>query len=367
MSAREDIIVQLPALGWGELLQQQLELLRESRNNPLLSPGRVVVEHRGAYQLITSDGPVWSEITGRMRHGAADRIDLPSVGDWVALNPDGRIEALLPRKSAFIRRAAGTIPEPQVIAANIDFVFIVSSANAEFNPRRIERYVAAIWESGASPVLVLNKTDLCADVEGLLASLGPSGVGLPVARVSATERRGEEQLLPYLGPQKTIALVGSSGVGKSTLVNWLLDREAQDTQPIREDDAHGRHTTTHRELVALPMGGSLIDTPGMREFALWSDEGDLSGSFADIEALARRCRFGDCQHQGQRGCAIAQAIADGELEAERLQHYFKLQREISYQKERGSPAVRQEQRRRSKLINRALRQRKRGPAGFKIH
>jgi ribosome biogenesis GTPase len=330
-------------------------------------PARVVVQHRGAYQVISAGGPAWADLTGRLRHEAADRMALPAVGDWVALDADGRIEAVLPRRSSFVRKAAGNPTEPQVIAANIDVVFIVTSANAEFNPRRVERYVTAIWESGASPVLVINKTDLGGDVDALLDSLGQTGVGLPVARVSAIEQRGAEQLAPYLGPQATIALVGSSGVGKSTLANWLLGREAQDTAPIREHDTRGRHTTTHRELIALPAGGALIDTPGMRELAMWSEAGDLSGAFADIEALSERCRFRDCQHGGEPGCALSQAIERGELDPERLEHYFKLQREIAYHQERGSVAQRQELKRTAKQRNRAMKQRKKGPDGFKLH
>lgn len=359
--------MQLLALGWGDSLQQELELLRGARRDLTLRPARVVVEHRGAYQLISEDGPCWAEPTGRLRHQALDKLDLPAVGDWVALQAEGRIEALLPRKSAFVRKAAGDRTEPQVIAANIDRVFIVTSANSEFNPRRIERYIAAIWEGGASPVLVINKTDLCDDVSGLIDSLGSAAIGLPVARVSALEQRGAEQLSPFLGPQSTVALVGSSGVGKSTLANWMLGRDAQDTGGIREHDAHGRHTTTHRELIALPGGGALIDTPGMRELALWSEEGDLSGSFADIEALSERCRFSDCQHRGQPGCALDQAVETGTLDPERLEHFFKLERELAYQRERGSLAVRQATKSRHKARVKAMRQRKKGPEGGKLH
>lgn len=359
--------MQLLALGWGDSLQQELELLREARRDLSLRPARVVVEHRGAYQLISEDGPCWSEPTGRLRHQALDKLDLPAVGDWVAIEANGRIEALLPRKSAFVRKAAGDRTDPQVIAANIDRVFIVTSANTEFNPRRIERYVAAVWESGASPVLVINKTDLRDDVNDLIESLGGAGIGLPVARVSALEQRGADQLAAFLGPQITVALVGSSGVGKSTLANWILGRDAQDTGGIREHDAHGRHTTTHRELIALPQGGALIDTPGMREFALWSEEGDLSEAFADIEALSGRCRFVDCQHHGQPGCAIDQALTAGALDPERLEHFFKLRRELAYHRERGSLAARQSIKSRSKAIVKAMRQRKRGPEGGKLH
>jgi ribosome biogenesis GTPase / thiamine phosphate phosphatase len=355
------------ALGWEDSFQRELELLRGARGDLTLRPARVVVEHRGAYELIAEDGLCWAEPTGRLRHQALDKLDLPAVGDWVALQADGRIDALLPRKSAFVRKAAGDRTDPQVIAANIDRVFIVTSANTEFNPRRIERYIAAIRESGASPVLVINKTDLCEDVEKLIESLGSASVGLSVARVSALEQRGLDQLSPFLGPQITVALVGSSGVGKSTLANWMLGRDAQDTAGIREHDAHGRHTTTHRELLALPGGGALIDTPGMREFALWSEGADLSGSFGDIEALSGRCRFVDCQHRGQPGCAIDQALETGTLDPERLEHFFKLEREIAYHRERGSLAARQAIKSQSKSRVKAMRQRKKGPEGGKLH
>jgi ribosome biogenesis GTPase len=354
----------LEALGWSESLQRDLELLREARENPSLYPARVAIEHRGAYELIGADGPCWGEPSGRLRHAARNRLDMPAVGDWVAVGDDKRVEAVLPRRSAFVRKAAGDRSDPQVIAANIDHVLVVTSANTEFNPRRIERYLTAIGDSGASPVLVINKTDLCEDVQALVALLGAAGVGLLVARVSALEQRGREQLAPYLGAGRTIALVGSSGVGKSTLANWLLGSEALDTGPIREHDTRGRHTTTHRELLLLPGGGALIDTPGMREFSLWSEQ-DLSGSFADIESLVARCRFVDCQHRGEPGCAIGEASSRGEIDAERLEHFFKLQRELSHQRERGTAEARSAQKRVGRGRAKALRQRKKGPQGGK--
>jgi ribosome biogenesis GTPase len=351
-------------LGWGDALQQQFELFAQSHPALPLQPARVVAEHRGAYQLISATGPSWAEPTGRLRHLAQGRIELPAVGDWVAVDDQARVVGVLPRKSVFVRKVAALRTEPQVVAANVDRVFIVTSANSDFNPRRIERYVAAIWESGASPVLVLNKTDLCEDVELLLASLGNAALGLPVVCVSARERRGGELLLSHLGPQITVALVGSSGVGKSTIANWLLGREALDTAEI-DGEERGRHTTTHRELFALPGGGALIDTPGMREFSLWSDPDEVEGAFADIEELAQRCRFIDCQHQGQPGCAIGDALATGALEEERLQNFFKLQRELRHQEQRKQqPAG--ERLQKQKQIARAVKQRRKGPLGAKL-
>lgn len=351
--------MQLISLGFDDQRQQQLEQLRSQRGEPRLEPARVSAEHRGAYQLLTEAGTCSAELTGKLRHEALDRRDLPAVGDWVALGPDGRVEAILPRRSAFVRKQAGQRPEPQVVAANIDYVFVVTSANADFNPRRIERYLTVIAESLAQPVIVINKADLCPDVTALVASLDPSALGVPVVHISALERRGLEQLEPYLGGRATIALVGSSGVGKSTIVNWLLARDAQATAPIREYDARGRHTTTHRELHPLPGGGALIDTPGMRELGLWTDDDRAGGSFEDVEALAQQCRFVDCQHHGQPGCAIAQAVTDGTLDAARLASYEKLQQELASARRRGSHAERVEQKRAGRTHNKALKASKR--------
>jgi ribosome biogenesis GTPase len=356
----------LHSLGWNERLERELERLRQTSDLQPLTPARVVVEHRGAYDLLTEDGSGTAELTGKLRHAALDKRDLPAVGDWVVLDPSGRIDALLPRQSVFVRKAAGARTEPQVIAANVDVVCIVTSPNADFNPRRIERYVAAIQDSRSSPLLVINKTDLGADVDALIGSLGATAAGLPVARVSALERLGLEQLAPYLGPTTTIALVGSSGVGKSTLANWLLDRQAFETGAIREHDSRGRHTTTHRELIPLPGGGALIDTPGMREFSPWADDAELGGSFADIDALSQQCRFVDCQHQGQPGCAVQRALTTGELNPARLEHYDKLQRELAHQRDRSSAAAKQASKRVGRARTKALREMKRKPGGGKL-
>jgi ribosome biogenesis GTPase len=352
--------MQLSSLGFGDDIRQQLGLLRAARSEPRLEPARVIAEHRGAYQLVTESGLCTAELTGKLRHDAQDRRDLPAVGDWVALGPDGRVEALLPRKSVFVRKQAGQRPEPQVVAANIDYAFVVTSANADFNPRRIERYLAAIAESGARAVIVINKADLCDDVQAFASMLGPSAVGVPVTCVSALQGRGLEQLEPFLQGQPTIALVGSSGVGKSTIVNWLIAEQKQSTAPIREHDARGRHTTTHRELHALPAGGALIDTPGMRELAVWADEDPQIGSFEDIEALGQSCRFVDCQHRGQPGCAIARAVSEGSLDPARLAHYEKLQRELTHALQRGSQAEREKQRSTGRARSQALRRQPRG-------
>jgi ribosome biogenesis GTPase len=356
----------LDSLGWGDHFQRQLDELRAAQPDSSPRTARVVAEHRGAYQLLGADGSCTAEVTGRLRHAALDKRDLPAVGDWVVLDATGRIDVILGRKNAFVRKAAGARTEPQVIAANVDTVFVVTSPNADFNPRRIERYVTAIRETGSQPVLVINKADLCDDLEALVASLGAAGDDLPVARVSALERSGIEQLSAYLVRGATVALVGSSGVGKSTLVNWLLDRDALATGEIREHDARGRHTTTHRELLALPSGAALIDTPGMREFSPWADDADLEGSFADIEALAVSCRFVDCQHRGQPGCAVEHAIATGALDAARLAHYDKLRGELAHQQSRSSVAAQQAAKRSGRARSKAIREIKRRPGGGKL-
>jgi ribosome biogenesis GTPase len=356
----------LSAFGWGDAQEAQLDLLRQSRPETTWVPARVVAEHRGAYDLITEAGTCTAEPTGRLRHTARDKLDLPAVGDWVALQEHGRIDAVLPRKTSFVRKAAGPRSEPQVIAANIDSIFIVTSANADFNARRIERYIFAAREGGAAPVLIVNKIDLVPDVDGLVSTLGAVANELPVVRVSALTRAGAEELSRHLGPQTTVALVGSSGVGKSTLVNWLLGNGTQLTAETIERDDRGRHTTTHRELLPLPGGGALIDTPGMKEFGLWSDETDASTSFTDIEALSEQCRFADCKHEAEPGCAVAEAVSNGQLEPERLASFAKLAREIAYQQERGTVASRQAIRRVGTLRSRALRQRKRDPGGGKL-
>ena len=357
----------LLSLGWRESDQHFLLNLREQHQDPELWAARVAVEHRGAYEVISERGPCSAELTGKLRHESIDRLELPAVGDWVALDARGRIVGLVPRKSAFVRKAAGARVEPQVVAANVDHVFIVTSANADYNPRRVERYVTAVRDGGAAAVLVINKIDLGEDATGAVLLAGGSvSASVPVARVSARERRGLEQLTPFLQRNATLALVGMSGVGKSTLVNWLLDRDMQATAPIREHDARGRHTTTHRELIPLPGGGALIDTPGMRELTLWAEDADLSGGFSDIEALAASCRFVDCQHDGQPGCAVREAIASGELSSERLAHYAKLQRELEHQAQRGTFAAAQAARRFGRSHTKWLRQRKRGPGGGKL-
>jgi ribosome biogenesis GTPase len=332
-----------------------------------LLPGRIVVEHRDAYRIETEPGVRPGALAGRLRHLAERRSDLPAVGDFVGVRLPGSdagdgpaiVEVVLPRRTAFVRRAAGGRPDDQVIAANIDTVFVMTGLDHDFNVRRTERYLAAVWESGASPVVLLNKADLCQDVEHKVAELQSVAIGVDVHALSALTADGIDALAGYLRPGVTVGFVGSSGVGKSTLLNRLLGRAVQATAGVRTHDSRGRHTTTHRELFVLPQGGLVIDTPGMREFALSEADEGLGAVFADLDALAVYCRFADCTHRVEPGCAIRGAVERGEISADRVASYEKLLKELRYEESRGDQGAAAERKRQGRIGAKAIRRMKR--------
>lgn len=324
-------------------------------------PGRISLEHRNLYVVFTERGEISAFPTGRMYHEAADQGDLPVVGDWVAVRifdeqpPKAVIHAILPRRSKFSRKQAGTRIAEQPIASNIDTVFVVVGLDGDFSVRRVERYLTLAWESGAEPVVLLTKSDLCPDAEERLAEVEASAPGVPVYALSVIEHRGLGRLPAYLVKGKTVALLGSSGVGKSTIINHLLGREVQRTQEVREDDSRGRHTTTHRQLFVLPSGGLVIDTPGMRELQLWNAAGGLADAFGDIEALAEGCRFADCGHDNEPGCRVREALSTGELNEGRFESYRKLQKELNYLERKQDVEAAQIEREKWKKIHKQIR------------
>jgi ribosome biogenesis GTPase len=307
----------LEDFGWNEFFEEHFKIL----NIPETIPARVISEDKSGFQVYCREGELTAKISGKMHYEAGKEKPYPAVGDWVALKPliderKGIIQAVLPRKSKFSRKAAGERTEEQIVSANVDTVFIVSGLDGgrNLNLRRLERYLTLAWNSGATPVIVLNKLDLCEDIESCLRTVEEIAPGINIHPVSAKDRTGLDALRNYLTPGSTAAFLGSSGVGKSALTNALVGFDRQETGAVREDDHLGRHTTTRRELVLLPGGGIVIDTPGMREIQMWGGEEDLEGAFQDIESLARDCRFKDCGHRAESGCAVKAAIEKGELD-----------------------------------------------------
>ncbi|MFZ0369090.1 MAG: ribosome small subunit-dependent GTPase A [Halobacillus sp.] len=295
--------------------------------------GRVVRSTHGIYSIATESKTYTGTLSGRFHNEITENRDYPAVGDWVIFQPydnDSKalIQRILQRRTLLSRKKAGTGNEEQIIAANIDAVFIVTALTKEFNVRRLERYVQQVYESGARPVVVCTKRDLCDTVSEKLWQVKRVAPGVPVYAVDSLTGEGMVSLLTEVNEGETISLIGSSGVGKSTLINRLLHKEVQATKNVRESDERGRHTTTHRELFELPEGAFIIDTPGMRELQLWGDQETTAGTFSDIENLSQQCKFRDCQHEQEPGCAVQQAIAEGELEVERLNSFNKLKREL---------------------------------------
>ena len=341
--------------GWSDALHQNFAPHAAQGH----APGRVTIQQRSHYVVVTDFGELKALLSGRVAHEAVE-AEHPAVGDWVAIAPrpeegTATIHAVLPRRTAFTRKAAGPEQTVQVVAANVDVAFLVASMNADLSARRLERYLASAWQSGARPVVVLTKADLCQDVEAAMAEAESVAVGAPVLAVSAVSGEGMDGLAAHLKPGETCVLVGSSGVGKSTLVNALAGAEIMATAAIREADAHGRHTTTHRELVLLPGGALILDTPGMREFGLMDADEGLGAVFEDIEALALNCRFRDCGHANEPGCAVREALETGVLDADRWKSFQKLQRELTFLENKDDRVARQAHRRQWINISKAQR------------
>jgi ribosome biogenesis GTPase / thiamine phosphate phosphatase len=341
----------LTALGWDETRSEQFEPHAAAG----LTPGRVAVQHRGAYDVLTEHGELRCDVAGRLYDESASPADLPAVGDWVAVaarpgEASGTVQAVLPRRTKFSRKTAWQAAEEQVLAANVDVVLIVTSLNEDLNLRRLERYLTLAWESGARPVFVLTKADLAEDVEAAVQAVEAIAFGVPVVAISSVTGAGLDALRSHLGAGVTAALLGSSGVGKSTLVNTFAGEELLATREIR-DDGRGRHTTTRRELIQLPDGSLVIDTPGMREIQLWVADEGLEEAFEDVTELFARCRFSDCSHDSEPGCAVKEAIAEGTLSTERWESYLKLQRELAHLERRIDKRAAAEERKRWKAVS----------------
>jgi ribosome biogenesis GTPase / thiamine phosphate phosphatase len=342
----------LTAYGWDDWFAERWAVVAPAA----AVPGRVLVEYRRIYDVVTPDGEVQVVPSGRLRQGAGESG--PAVGDWVALRlaPErarGVIEAVLPRRAAFIRKSPDRDQSPQVIAANVDTVFIVDGLDHPPNLRRLERYLVVAWESGANPVVALSKADRCADVAGAVAAVESVAAGVPVLAYSAVTGEGLAALDAQLRPGRTVALLGPSGVGKSTLVNHFCGEAVQAVGAVREYDRKGRHTTVRRQLLRAPSGALVVDTPGMRELQLWEAADGLTLAFADVEALAAACHFSDCQHQSEPECAVLTAVEAGTLPPQRLESYHKLQHELAATQARRDPRARAQAARSVRTVMRA--------------
>lgn len=323
--------MKLTQIGFNDKINEAFEMA--AKDNQII--GRISLEHKRMYRVWTDYGELLCEVSGKLAYDAQSREELPAVGDWVIVSPriseeKGIITNIIPRVSKFSRKVAGNNTEEQIVAANVDTIFLVNSLNEDLNIRRIERYLTLTWESGASPVIVLTKADLVDDISEKVTLVESVAFGVPIITVSIVKNIGLEMLNNFLSPGKTVALLGSSGVGKSTLTNYLCGYNKQEVQGIRESDAKGRHTTTNREMVLLPNGAVLIDTPGMRELQLWNSEDGLFNSFSDIEEFATHCKFRDCQHEKEIDCAVKLAIDNGKIDEDRLRSYKKLLKELAF-------------------------------------
>jgi ribosome biogenesis GTPase len=367
---RRKSTLDLKKIGWNMELEQAAEMFRGQG----FTMARVIVEHKDSFRVTAESSEMLAEVSGRMRFQAATREEFPAVGDWVAIKETAThdyavIQAILPRTSKFSRKVAGGTTDEQIVATNVDTVFLVNSLNQDFNINRLERYLVTAWESGANPVVVLSKADQCEAyvMERKMKRVEAIAPGVPIHALSAVTMEGFDSLAPYLVEGQTVALVGSSGVGKSTIINILMGEDVQKVKEIREDDSRGRHTTTHRELFMLPSGGVIIDTPGMRELHLWSANTGMAKAFEDIKELAAQCYFNDCQHRKEPGCAVQLAIEEGCLTPNRLANYRNLGGELAALSERAARDYREVKEEKGKKAARRVIDKERGRKSFKYH
>lgn len=344
-------------LGWSPYFEAHAQSSIQSSSLASSRFSRVIEEQRGAYRL-AGDFDGWADVRGRFRYEAAASAEYPAVGDWVVVNvsdSSAMIHEVLPRRTVLSRAAAGRASDEQVIAANVDVVFIVTAAADDLNPRRLERYLSMVWESGALPVVIVNKIDRVDDSAVLIEELRSRVPFVDIVSTSAIDGGSVDALAAYLEPAKTVVLVGSSGVGKSTLVNRLLGSDRLATAAIRERDGRGRHTTTARQLIELHGGALLVDTPGMRELTPWTDASTIDSSFDDIQDLAAGCRYADCAHDSEPGCAVRTAIEDGRLAQDRLENYRHLLKAAAFEADKHDRAAAAEKKRFWKKLTRAQR------------
>ncbi len=345
----------LEELGWSASFAEAFDALGVEE----LEPGRVALASGSNYRVCCAGGERTADRAGRFRHEASSAAELPAVGDWVAVRSGGsdptRIEYVLPRRSALSRKTAGRKSEEQIVAANVDLVIAVMGLDGDFNLRRLERFLTAIWDSGARPAVVLNKLDLGDEARERAKTVEAVALGVPVLQTSCKSGEGIDEVAGLIVARETSVLVGSSGVGKSTMINRLVGQDVQKTAAVREEDDRGRHTTTHRELFRLENCGMIIDSPGIRELQLWADEESLSRAFDDIAGLAGSCRFRDCTHVGEDGCAVLEAVESGSLDRSRIENYHELQKEVRYLEKRRSQSSQRIEKSKWRVIHREMR------------